>query len=109
MILPFSSNRSRTSFSSNCLYWASLTPRAMFSKSMNIASFRSPFMQRVLSSGLLSLHPLYGRRFRVPGRFIIPGEELDEATRRERRAPRAARPDTHGEVARPDLRPHAAV
>src|SRR5438876_11645405 len=28
MILPFSSSRSSTSFSSNCLYCASLTPRA---------------------------------------------------------------------------------
>src|SRR5262245_29308996 len=41
MILPFSTRRSRTSLISNCLYWASLTPRTMFSKSMNIASFRS--------------------------------------------------------------------
>src|SRR5207247_502171 len=48
MILPFSSNRSSTSLSSNCLYCASLTPRAMFSKSMNIASFRSPFIHVVL-------------------------------------------------------------
>src|SRR5213078_3374839 len=44
MILPFSSSRSSTSFTSNCLYCASLTPRAMFSKSMNIANFRSPSM-----------------------------------------------------------------
>ena len=44
MILPFSSRRSRTSLISNCLYWASLTPRAMFSKSMNMASFRSSLM-----------------------------------------------------------------
>jgi hypothetical protein len=33
------------------LYCASLTPRAMFSKSMNSASFRSPFIPAVLSSG----------------------------------------------------------
>jgi hypothetical protein len=33
------------------LYWASLTPRAMFSKSMNSASFRSPFIPTILSSG----------------------------------------------------------
>src|SRR5262245_40699264 len=44
MILPFSSSRSSTSLISNCLYWASLTPRAMFSKSMNSASLRSPFI-----------------------------------------------------------------
>src|SRR5438552_9256256 len=50
MILPFSSRRSRTSLSSNCLYCASFTPRAMFSKSMNIASFRSPFISAVLSN-----------------------------------------------------------
>src|SRR5215471_14443779 len=50
MILPFSRSRSRTSLSSNCLYCASFTPRAMFSKSMNIASFRSPFIPMVLSS-----------------------------------------------------------
>src|SRR5437660_1321651 len=78
MILPFSSSRSRTSFSSNCLYCASLTPRAMFSKSMNIASFRSPFIHVVLSSALLSLGgvgapplPLYVRRSGPPGRFMI--------------------------------------
>src|SRR5881397_1790526 len=51
MILPFSRSRSRTSLSSNCLYCASFTPRAMFSKSMNIASFRSPFIPAVLSPG----------------------------------------------------------
>src|SRR5262249_19569457 len=50
MILPFSRRRSRTSFSSNCLYCASLTPRAMFSKSMNIASFRSPFILGLILS-----------------------------------------------------------
>src|SRR5713101_3834735 len=44
MILPFSSNRSSTSLISKALYCASLTPRAMFSKSMNSASFRSPFI-----------------------------------------------------------------
>src|ERR1044071_7676007 len=44
MILPFSTSRSSTSLTSNCLYCASLTPRAMFSKSMNIANFRSPSM-----------------------------------------------------------------
>src|SRR2546429_1097679 len=78
MILPFSSSRSRTSFSSNCLYCASLTPRAMFSKSMNIASFRSPFIHVVLSSALLSPEgaglrslPLYVRRSGPPGRFMI--------------------------------------
>src|SRR5262249_19071490 len=60
MILPFSRSRSRTSLSSNCLYCASFTPRAMFSKSMNIASFRSPFIPTVLSpSGRLygATHP----------------------------------------------------
>ena len=36
-------------------------------------------------------HPLYGGRFLPPGRFIIPGEEIDEAARRERRPPCAAR------------------
>src|SRR3990172_4965376 len=41
MILPFSTSRSRTSLISKPLYWASLTPRAMFSKSMNRASLRS--------------------------------------------------------------------
>src|SRR5262245_43216618 len=45
MILPFSSSRSKTSLISNCLYCASLTPRAMFSKSRNSASFRSPFIR----------------------------------------------------------------
>ena len=44
MILPFSSSRSRTSLISNCLYYASFTPRAMFSKSMNNANFLSPFI-----------------------------------------------------------------
>src|SRR5262245_21968474 len=48
MILPFSTSRSRTSLISNCLYWASLTPRTMFSKSMNIASFRSSLMRSIL-------------------------------------------------------------
>src|SRR5882724_5985305 len=78
MILPFSSSCSRTSFSSNCLYCASLTPRAMFSKSMNIASFRSPFIHVVLSSALLSPEgaglrslPLYVRRSGPLGRFMI--------------------------------------
>src|SRR5439155_621690 len=49
MILPFSSNRSSTSLISKALYCASLTPRAMFSKSMNSASLRSPFIHDVLS------------------------------------------------------------
>src|SRR5436309_734347 len=49
MILPFSSNRSSTSLISKALYCASLTPRAMFSKSMNSASLRSPFIRDVLS------------------------------------------------------------
>src|SRR5947199_9063938 len=70
MILPFSRSRSRTSLSSNCLYCASFTPRAMFSKSMNIASFRSPFISAVLS------HLDYTARPQPPesfcGRCIVP-------------------------------------
>src|SRR5215510_15431300 len=45
MILPFSTSRSSTSLISNCLYCASFTPRTMFSKSMNIASFLSSLIQ----------------------------------------------------------------
>src|SRR5688572_19666302 len=51
MILPFSTSRSRTSLISNCLYCASLTPRTMFSKSMNMASFRSSLIRAVLPGG----------------------------------------------------------
>src|SRR5205809_382546 len=113
MILPFSSSRSSTSFSSNCLYCASLTPRAMFSKSMNIASFRSPFIQVVLSSALLSrgvgwvstasiICPSFG----PPGRvYDLPHEKA----RSRRGRPGAARPGPDREVARPDIWPHAPL
>src|SRR5215475_13660456 len=57
MILPFSTRRSRTSLISNCLYWASLTPRTMFSKSMNIASFRSSLIRSVLPGGRIESAP----------------------------------------------------
>src|SRR3989304_761594 len=41
MILPFSTRRFRTSWTSKVLYLASRTPRATFSKSMKSASRRS--------------------------------------------------------------------
>src|SRR5918996_3590576 len=121
MILPFSSSRSRTSFSSNCLYCASLTPRAMFSKSMNMASLRSPF----------KLAPLWWRApGRVPAPIICPrlgglvkvysgprGEDplgaVEAATHEESRArrgdARAARAAPDDQVAGAHLRPHAAL
>src|SRR5713101_9695277 len=83
MILPFSSSRSRTSLSSNCLYCASLTPRAIFSKSMNIANLRSPFIpllsRRALSAD--AAYPLYVRCSPVSRRFIVSGmaREIDPA------------------------------
>src|SRR3989475_4085111 len=113
MILPFSRSRSRTSLSSNCLYCASLTPRAMFSKSMNIASFRSPFIRVVLSSALLS----GGVGWVSPASIICPsfgppGQVYDlphEKARSRRGRPGAARPGPDREVARPDVWPHAPL
>src|SRR5687767_14419223 len=99
MILPFSSSRSRTSLTSNCLYWASFTPRAMFSKSMNKANFRSPFMDLYYSGGPShGTHPL--RALEVP---------TDEAARPFCGGPRSARADAHREMARPHLRAHAGL
>src|SRR5206468_5618729 len=98
MILPFSSSRSSTSLSSNCLYWASLTPRAMFSKSMNIASFRSPFMASILWWG-----PANGRN------SLGVLEASHELRRSGRRAPRPPGPDADRQVARPHLRTHPAL
>src|SRR5262244_3507150 len=107
MILPFSSNRSSTSLSSNCLYCASFTPRAMFSKSMNIASFRSPFMPTVLSpSGRL-----YGATpaTRKLLRALYSGRDGETEGRSGARRARSSRPDPHGQVAGPHVRPHAAI
>src|SRR5438874_3842944 len=112
MILPFSSSRSRTSFSSNCLYCASLTPRAMFSKSMNIASFRSPFIHVVLSSALLSRGGGPVTASIICPSFGPPGQVYDlphEKARSRRRRPGAARAGEDREVARPHLWPHAAL
>src|SRR5574341_1560915 len=52
MILPFSTRRSRTSWTSKVLYLASRTPRATFSKSMKRASRRSsvPFWANPITS-----------------------------------------------------------
>src|SRR3989442_3873758 len=88
MILPFSSSRSSTSFSSNCLYWASWTPRAMFSKSMNIASFRSPFIR---------LDPFRRGRCGPPEYYKAHGDA------------HPAGPDAHDEMAGPHLRPDTAL
>src|SRR5262249_20594020 len=110
MILPFSSSRSRTSFNSNCLYCASLTPRAMFSKSMNIASFRSPFIHVVLSSALLSHEGASAASIICPG-FGAAGQVYDlphEKARCRRRRPSAARAGADREMAGADLRSHAA-
>src|SRR5688572_6306956 len=121
MILPFSSNRSSTSFSSNCLYCASLTPRAMFSKSMNMASLRSPFTPSPLGRA-----PSRARRASIicpclalPGQVYSgrDGEDslgaveatTDEEPRRVRGRARAARPDAHDQVAGAHLRAHAAL
>src|SRR5947207_4120123 len=112
MILPFSSSRSRTSFSSNCLYCASLTPRAMFSKSMNIASFRSPFIHVVLSSALLSRGGGPVTASIICPSFGPPGQVYDlphEKARSRRRRPGAARAGPDREVARPDVWPHAPL
>src|SRR5512138_58469 len=106
MILPFSSSRSRTSLSSNCLYCASFTPRAMFSKSMNIASFRSPFIPMVLS-----VRSLYGATpcaRKLLGALYSGRDATREDRSRARRA-RSARSDPHGQVARAHVRPHAAL
>src|SRR5262245_51590621 len=97
MILPFSSSRSRTSLISNCLYCASLTPRAMFSKSMNNASFRSPF------TGIY-----YIGRSRVdssPHEEVVP----HEAARSDGRVPCPSWTDAHREVARAHLRADAGL
>src|SRR3972149_922838 len=91
MILPFSTSRSRTSLISKPLYWASLTPRAMFSKSMNRASLRSSLRSSFIGDvpslsyggvnslqrrGTLNLtHPLYARRQRFETRFLDDGEQ----------------------------------
>src|SRR5947207_1136281 len=113
MILPFSRSRSRTSLSSNCLYCASLTPRAMFSKSMNIASFRSPFIQVVLSSALLSrgVGWVLTASIICPS-FGPPGQVYDlphEKARSRRGRPGAARPGPDREVGLPDVWPHVPL
>src|SRR5688572_5302260 len=96
MILPFSSSRSSTSLTSNCLYCASLTPRAMFSKSMNIASFRSPSID------------LYYRGEHAHGPH--PVRALEAATHEEARPVRGgscpARPGVDREMAGSHVRPH---
>src|SRR5712692_10058471 len=99
MILPFSSNRSRTSLISNCLYCASFTPRAMFSKSMNNANFLSPFMD------------LYYMVAPAPARIALGSLEVPthEAARSFRGVPGPARADAHLEMARPHLRAHASL
>src|SRR5262252_8588022 len=107
MILPFSRSRSRTSLSSNCLYCASFTPRAMFSKSMNIASFRSPFIPTVLSpSGRLYGATPSARKLL---RALYSDRDGETEGRSGARGARASRPDPHGQVACPHLRPHAAI
>src|SRR5947208_7252522 len=120
MILPFSSNRSSTSLISKALYCASLTPRAMFSKSMNSASLRSPFIRDVLScADPARPSPLYvsvrGRTKRLWWRCIVkpracptPGGTHDTRRPRPRRAGPPG-PDAHDEMARPHLRPHAPL
>src|SRR5438270_11167477 len=109
MILPFSSNRSRTSLSSNCLYCASLTPRAIFSKSMNIANLRSPFIlllsRRALSAD--AAHPLYVACSPAVGRFIVRANGQGHRSRGGE--PSAAGPAPHGEVAGAHLRHDAAL
>src|SRR5262245_15493395 len=110
MILPFSSRRSRTSLSSNCLYCASLTPRAMFSKSMNIASLRSPFNRSPLLTA-----PSRGTAVSIiwPPRDglakVYSGQHDEEAERSGRGGARAARPAADREVAGTHLRADAAL
>src|SRR5213594_1891686 len=128
MILPFSRSRSRTSLSSNCLYCASLTPRAMFSKSMNIASFRSPFIpscpfgRRSGRRGRAASSPII-RRDSVGARKLLEAlysgtrwerarrgrEAADEADRSRPGRSRPTGTDIDGQVAGPHVRPHAAV
>src|SRR5918996_185403 len=99
MILPFSRSRSRTSLISNCLYCASFTPRAMFSKSMNNASFRSPFMDAY-----------YMGRFRDGAHPLRALEVMThEAGRSIGGGPRSPGPDLDREVARADIRSLARV
>src|SRR5437867_10476748 len=125
MILPFSSNRSRTSLSSNCLYCASFTPRAMFSKSMNIASFRSPFIRKTvlsrsaIATALETPHPLYvpAGRPRERMRYIVIGrpgsappgalEVTHDAARSLGGDPDPTGADPDHQVARAHLRAHA--
>src|SRR5688572_19391868 len=98
MILPFSRRRSRTSFTSNCLYCASLTPRAMFSKSMKSARFRSPFIR--------TRYCIVDR----DGKTAVGAvEDAHETAGRERRASRATGPDADDEVAGAHVRAHAAL
>src|SRR5437899_163286 len=105
MILPFSSRRSRTSLSSNCLYCASLTPRAMFSKSMNMASLRSPFIT------LLSGRRLHYMSICPGGRASgkVYSEPHGQADRPRAGGSGAARPAPDREVARAHLRDDAAL
>src|SRR6266542_3653874 len=131
MILPFSSSRSRTSLISKALYCASFTPRAMFSKSMNSASFRSPFIPSCpfsRRSGLARARHLHdytarlrparkasGRRCIVERdgeaalRALEVTEVTDEAGRSRTRRTSPAGTDADGQVAGPHVRPHAAV
>src|SRR5262249_46564735 len=114
MILPFSSRRSSTSLISNCLYWASLTPRAMFSKSMNSASLRSPFMDasgRLLYVGR-PVESQPGAEKVTPSAVIVdrpwPGRAL--ARRRSRSdESRSPRSDVDPEVAGAHVRADASV
>src|SRR5207249_11915886 len=94
MILPFSSSRSRTSLISNCLYCASFTPRAMFSKSMNNANFLSPFID------------LYYMVAPAPAGIVYELLEVptDEAPLPFRGVPGPPRAGSHREMARPHLR-----
>src|SRR6266446_2564106 len=131
MILPFSSSRSRTSLISKALYCASFTPRAMFSKSMNSASFRSPFIPScpfsrrsgpragAASPRLYGPAPpgpksfwqaLYsGARWRSCSTSSGSHEVTDEAGRSRTRRASPAGTDADGQVAGPDVRPHAAI
>src|SRR5439155_261592 len=84
-----------------------------FSKSMNIASFRSPFIQVVLSSALLSRGVGWVSTASIicPS-FGPPGQVYDlphEKARSRRGRPGAARPGPDREVARPDVWPHAPL
>src|SRR6266705_6968112 len=131
MILPFSSNRSRTSLISKALYCASFTPRAMFSKSMNSASFRSPFISscpfvrrsgpraaaasppvdytaRLCRARKSFWEALYSERDAAAALRALAGREVtDDAGRSRSRRPSPAGTDADGQVAGPHVRPNA--